>query len=171
MRIDPKFVRYVPPLLQVRTDRGALRFVGRQSNVQLTETALVCEGALLKVGLLGLEVYFRGAMSEWSAVTIPFSRIDEARQVNWPTPRIIAALCVVLCIPTLYGPFIALYLVWRLRGHYRVQYRDKAGVERAVRFRIRDKKIRAEFDRKLQVYRRAAAQVLGEGGAAWERAN
>lgn len=164
MRLDPRLVRYVPPMLQVRTGRGVLRFVGRQSNVQLTETALVCEGALLKVGLLGLEVYFRGAVSEWSAVTIPYSRIDDARQVSWPWPRIVALVCVVLCIPTLWGPFIALYLVWRLRGHYRVRFRDKAGVGRAVRFRIRDKTLRAEFDRKLQAYRRAAAEVLGTGG-------
>ena len=156
MRLDPAGVRYIPPVFDFRLVGGGLRFVGKQNNIQLTETALVCEGRLLKVTLLGLEVYFREALSEWSSVTIPFSRIDDARQVRWPWPRIVAAVCVVLCIPTLWGPFLALYLVWRLRGHYRVRFRDRTGTTRTLRFRIKDRAAREAFDRRLSAFRAAA---------------
>lgn len=174
MRLDPKLVRYVTPF--VRLTGRSPRFVGRENNVQLTETALVFEGDILKLSLLGFEILFRRALSEWSAVTVPYSRIDKARYSNWSVARIIAAVVLVLyvllsvalfltepyhqavtlliiyAVPTV----IAGYVLIRARGRYTVRYRGKDGRRRAILFRIKSKAVAREFDRRLQQYRAAA---------------
>ena len=98
MRLDPRKVRFVAPMFHVGVFGGAVRFVGRENTVHLQETALVAEGNLLKVGLLGLEILFRRALAEWSAVTVPYSRITAARYVRFPLLRVIALVVLALCL-------------------------------------------------------------------------
>lgn len=181
MRLNPKQVRFVAPFVTLGADRGGYRFVGRENNVQLVETALVVEGNLLKVSLLGLEVLFRRALSEWTAVTVPYSRISRARQRNWPLLRLLALLVAVLSAAVaaawlvldsrdvtvwilLYVVLavLAAYCVVRIPGRYEIVFRDKPGRRRVVRFVIRSKKARQDFHRRLVEYR-AAAQGAGGG--------
>lgn len=184
MRLNPKQVRFVSPVLPRGADRGGLRFVGKESNIQLVETALVVEGNLLKVSLLGLEVLFRRVMSEWSAVTIPYSRITHARQRNWPVLRLLALLLMLLSVTVCVGwvvfdfhritmgivvwlvlAFLGGYVTARLPGRYVIRFRDKAGRLRGVKFRIKSKQVRREFDRRLQEYRAAVrASAAGRAG-------
>ena len=99
MKLDPKKVRFVPPFLDLGVFSVGLRFVGRENTVHLLETALTVEGNLLKVGLMGLEILFRRALAEWSALTVPYSRIEQARFVRFPVLRVAALVVAALPFP------------------------------------------------------------------------
>src|SRR5215204_507603 len=98
MRLDPRKVRFVAPLFHVGMFGGAVRFVGKENTVHLQETALVAEGNLLKVGLLGLELLFRRALAEWSTITVPYSRITAVRYVRFPALRVVALVVLAACL-------------------------------------------------------------------------
>ena len=158
------------------------RFAAKGGAVHLTETALVCEGEVYKVSFFGTEGLLRGAVSERTTVTVPYSRIDRARVRRWPAGRVFGAvlLATPLALGALVlategaseaaGAFIAFaiifgppagYLLWRVRPGYVVRFRGRDGTRRAVQFRIRRKAVRAAFAAKMEVYRRAAAQAVG----------
>jgi hypothetical protein len=164
---------------------GAVRFVGRENTVHLQETALVAEGNLLKVGLLGLELLFRRALAEWSAVTIPYSRITAARYVRFPTMRVVALVVLAACvgvpgvafvfnpaagltlsIAALVPALLAVYVTARVGARYVIRFRTRDGRRTKLMFRITSAKLRAEFDRRLREYREAAARYADAGRAA-----
>jgi hypothetical protein len=156
---------------------------GKQNSVQLLETALVVEGYLLKVRLLGLETLFVQSLSEWTTVTVPYSRIGNARYSSfWPlrlgllaAPFVFLALAIGMesyfgeksrAVSWLAAPLAALggislffgpALAWLIKPRYRVEYRAKDGKRTVFAFRIRSKKLRKEFDATLQ-RNRASAQ-------------
>jgi predicted membrane protein len=182
MRLDPKQVRFVRTM-NMSLQSGALQFVGKESNIQLLETALVVEGNLLKVMFLGFERIFRQALAEWTSVTIPFSRIDRAKQINWPPLRAFALILAMLLglgtvlvfldkpsrigvvevtfIPILMA--VCIYVVFRVKGRYEVRYRTKDGRRRRILFTIKSKPIRKEFIRRLNEYRQAAKNRTATG--------
>lgn len=178
MRLDPKLVRYVTPFLSLSNRQ--VRFVGRENNIQLTETALVFEGNLLKLSLFGMELLFRRALAEWTAVTVPYSRIEKAKLTRWPAVRVVALVVVLLCLLfvlavgllqsvdpaagaaglVLVPAVVAGYALVRTRGRFVIRYRTKDGRRLTVLFHIKSKPAAREFDRRLQQYRAAA----GKGG-------
>jgi hypothetical protein len=179
MRLDPKKVRFVLPTLHLGLSSSALRFVGHENTVQLSETALVVEGNLLKVGLLGIEVLFRRALAEWSSVTIPYSRITRARYVRVPFLR---AIAIVLLLLSFAGAALAMaefpelglllgvglgllngFLVIRIPARYVITFRGADGRPVVFMFRITSRKLRREFDRKLEEYRAAARRFESAG--------
>ena len=67
MRLEPKQVRFVAPLVSSTRRVRRIRLVGRQNSVQLLETALVVEGYLLKLTFFfGIEGLFTRTLSEWT---------------------------------------------------------------------------------------------------------
>lgn len=177
LKLDPKKVRFSPPFLDLGIFSVGLRFIGKENSIHLLETALAVEGNLLKVGLMGLEVLFRRALAEWSSVTIPYSRIEKARFGLSPLVRV--ALLVVAGLPWLVGaallavnvdtavltlicaPIVtvpALYVMLRIRARYTIVFRAKNGRRTRLTFRIASAPLRAEFERRLNDYRRSAAR-------------
>ena len=157
MRLDPRKVRFVPPLVPVGLRTESLRFIGKENTVDLQETALVVEGNLLKAGLLGIELLFRRALADWSAVTIPYSRITAVRYVRFPLLRLaaLAFLVVLFAVPTAlaflnpdvlldialvdFGLFLlALYVSIRVPARYAIRFRARDGLppEAAIAPRI-----------------------------------
>lgn len=182
MRLDPAKVRFVASGIEIGlTGQAGLRLVGKENNIQLLETALVVEGGLLKVGLLGLERLFRAALSEWTTVTVPYARIEKARLIRWPATRQFGALLVPLVVflltastlggkgpPDLVAVFLlaplgllGAALVWRVKPQYQVRFRTKDGRRRKFRFRIADRRLARQFDDRLKLYRTAAAGLSG----------
>jgi hypothetical protein len=184
MRLDPKKVRFVPQLFHLGLSEGALRFVGKENTVHLQETALVVEGNLLKVGLLGLEVFFRRALAEWSAITIPYARITKTRFVRFPAMRIIALTVLAACfllpaigfmvnpviglteaIVAVIPALLALYVALRVPARYVIQFRSRNGRRTKLMFRITSTPLRKDFARRLGEYREAADRYADQAGA------
>jgi hypothetical protein len=74
MKLDAKDVKFVGIIPWV--DRRSMRFVGRGNSIQLLETALVIEGNQKTIGLIVVDLLFQQALSEWTTVTIPYSRVE-----------------------------------------------------------------------------------------------
>ena len=184
MRLDPRKVRFVAPMFHVGVFGGAVRFVGRENTVHLQETALVAEGNLLKVGLLGLEILFRRALAEWSAVTVPYSRITAAPYVRFPLLRVIALVVLALCfaippgiavfdwpaglalgIAAIVPALLAVYVAARVSARYVIRFRARDGRKTKLMFRITSAKLRTEFNRRLRENRDAAARYANPDGA------
>lgn len=180
MRLDPTKVRFVAAGFELGlSSQAGLRLVGKENNIQLLETALVVEGTLLKVGLLGLERLFRAALAEWTTVTAPYSRIERARLVRWPIFRLFGLTLLLLAgglaaAGVYFGPgageqafvvstiLLALSgtaLVWRSQRQYEVRFRAKDGRRRKFRFRIADRRLARAFDARLKRYLAAAATL------------
>lgn len=177
MRLDPKKVRFVTPFTALGLFGDAVRFVRGPKTVQLQETALVVEGNVLKVGLLGLEVLFRGALVEWSSVTIPYSRITRVKFARLPLSRAFAVGVLPLWAVAVFvagiGSFAtgvevflygliptlpALYVIARVSPRFVLDFRAKSGRRTRLLFHVRDKKLRGEFAARLAEYREAAAR-------------
>src|SRR5262245_36202943 len=98
MRLDSRQFRFVVPFVSYPR-RKVVRFGGRRGSIQIQETALVVEGELLRFTfIIGLEWLFRRALSEWTTVTVPYSRIDSVRLSRlWPL-RVFTFLFTVIWI-------------------------------------------------------------------------
>ena len=59
--------------------RRRVWFLRRGNTIQLLDTAMVLEGYVQRFSLPILDVFFRRALSEWTTVTIPYSRIVDYR--------------------------------------------------------------------------------------------
>ena len=184
MKLDPKQVRLLTPFLP-GVFRRRLRFTGRRNAVHLQETALVVEGDLMRFHYLGLERLFAGVISEWTTVTVPYSRITRVRFRRNLLVRLallvpvlgLAALMAVgivnsapsegeilLSLGALALPVLGLwFLVWRGLGPtHLVEFRAKDGTPTAITFRVRSKALRKEFDAALARYRDAARRYTTE---------
>jgi hypothetical protein len=82
MKLAGRDVRFSLPFLP---GSRWVRLAGQRNSVQLMETALVVEGNILKLHMLGLERFLIASMSEWTTITVPYSRIRrvELRRYMW----------------------------------------------------------------------------------------
>jgi hypothetical protein len=152
---------------------------GRRCSLHLQEPAMVLEGELLRFRLIfGIEWLFRRALSEWTTITVPYSRIMRVRRSRtWLTSIIlILAICVVLAGPALFilgdvgvfalvamgaAPPLAIvfgYILVRLRSTITVVYRSKGGKRTQVTFWVRKRATRRTFLDTLAAHRAAAVQ-------------
>lgn len=184
MKLDPKQVRLLTPFLPGLT-RRRLRFVGPRNAVQLQETALVIEGDLLRFHYLGFERLFAGAVSEWTTVTIPYSRITRVRYRRKLVLRLAillpvlglagliatgiltgapSAVEVVTALAALALPVgVLVWLVWKGLGPtYMIQFRAKNGTLTEITLRVKSRALRAEFGDALDRYRDAARRFTTE---------
>src|SRR5438477_11584329 len=77
MKIEAKHVLFLPVLPWF--GRHRMTFVGRTNTLQLLDTALVVEGPRRMLALYGVDLFFQQALSEWTMVTVPYSRIERCR--------------------------------------------------------------------------------------------
>src|SRR5262245_52597348 len=92
MKIAAKHVRFVPVMPWFA--RRRLRLIGRANTIQLLETALVIEGLEQTIGLFLIDLLFRGALSEWTTVTVPYSRIVRFKYSRQWLARIVFGVLV-----------------------------------------------------------------------------
>jgi len=125
---------------------------------------LVVDGELLRFTfIIGLEWLFRRALSEWTTLTVPYSRIEAVRLTKrWPL--LVALIVVILAVTALsvltwrYGeivvvvlaagiPLILLmgYINVRVKPSVRIVFRGKDGKRRRLAFVIRNKRLRLPF--------------------------
>lgn len=176
MKLDPQKVKFVSPLSPGVFVRP-LRFVGREKTVQLQETALVVEGNVLKVGLLGIEMLFRRALAEWSSVTVPYSRITRVKYARFPLFRLLALLYLIgwptFSLLVAVGPggvaggltgfligtvpaALAVYVFVRVPPRYVIDFRARDGARTRLMMHVRGTKLRRAFAARLAEYREAA---------------
>jgi hypothetical protein len=179
MKIDPRYVRFMPPFLTL-PGRPRLWFVGRGNTIHLHETAVILEGYLKRLGMPLVDLFFLRVLSEWTTVTVPYSRILSYRFINRRVLRyasfvvvwMLPALCLLTLLwetgdvsPMVYmaillallALLLTLYLRYRLlapRNHLLYQRADGRRV--SVTFRITSRKRQEEFTALLESNRRAA---------------
>ena len=185
MKLNPKHVHFITPFMNLGFSGATPRFVGKEKNVQLRETAFVIEGSILKVSFLGLESFFQfqRAITENSSLTIPYQRMLETRLVRWPLSRVIflilffalpslgcllyfvvpfksdlSGLMTLFFLLCMFGTIMSLYSIARIRPRYQIVYHDKQNKRRSLLFRISSKPLQAQFDQQLQQYLAAARQ-------------
>jgi hypothetical protein len=154
-----------------------LRLSGRQGSVDLQEPALVIEGNLLRFGLFGIEWLFRRALSEWTTVTVPYSRIIAVRRSRAWLVRVLMALVAVLgwaliafsfalapnldALTVVSGVILTVlcgYIIFRLRPKITVVFRTKAERKIRISFLMRKRATRLTFLDALAAHRAAAAR-------------
>jgi hypothetical protein len=187
MKLDPRDVRFVGVLPWF--GRRGLRFVGRGNSVQLLETALVIEGSQKTIGLFLVDLLFQQALSEWTTITVPYSRVESCRFSRMWVAKFVflapialfgvlpcvgltaanaligsglsAAETAMAALPGFGFLLLAIYVVVRFLGarHYLV-FRRADGQRVLTCFRIRKRALRAAFDDRLVANRRAAGGTL-----------
>jgi hypothetical protein len=182
MRLDPKQVRFVTPLVSSSRRVNRLRLIGRQNSVQLLETALVVEGYILKLTFLfGIETLFTRTLSEWTTITVPYSRIRRADYSGmWlvrfacflPTLVYLAVLATFAWaeldfsrlwteptnwLVTVTLVIFGLLLNWLVKSRYLIEYLARDGRRTRFAFKIRSRRLRGQFDAALQRYRQSAS--------------
>jgi hypothetical protein len=188
MKLGPKQVRFVRPFWPALFGR-TLRFAGRRNTIHLQETALVVEGEILRFHYLGLERLIARALSEWTMVTLPYSRIASVRYRSHLGLRL-AILLAAAALSTLAmrlpwtpsGEWTSLDMVadalvavpvvvlagliwWGIRSSYALVFRSKDGARIRLCFVIRSKAQRLAFDTVLGSYREASRVYTRTGVA------
>lgn len=181
MKLDSRHVHFTLPFLTQVTADGPPRFAGKEKTIHLRETAFVVEGGMLKVSFLGLELFFRRAITEYTSLTIPYQRMQETKQIRWPLPRLIflvlmfllpvTAVFLFIGVPTHpsyitamiigylvcgFGTALSVYALIRIRARYEIVYLDKHNKRCRLLFRISSKPILAQFEQTLKQYVDAA---------------
>ncbi len=180
MKVDAKNIRFVAVGPWFR--RRSLQFVGRANTMQLLETALVIEGYRQTIGYPVIDFLFRWALSEWTTVTVPYSRIVYCR---FSGPWFMRGLVCLLVLLPVFGLLISLLiaifvlgkdsgaisvfifaavafplLVWLtfrlLPARYSLKFGLPGGKVGLTRFRIKNRKLRKAFEEKLRENRKAA---------------
>jgi hypothetical protein len=181
VKLDPRSVRFVPPLFA--PFGRSPRLVGRQNTVHLQETALVIEGEVLKQTMPLVDSIFRRALAGWTTITVPYSRIVEHRHLKRRVMRALASLLFLIPILPFVAPlflsrgrdradalavapvgvFVGLTLTglawWLLSPLDRLDFRRADGRRVRVFFRIRRRQVREEFTELLERNRAAAAKA------------
>jgi len=178
MRLDHRHIRFTTPQLTIRRP-NLIRLGGSRGSLNLLETALIAEGELMRFSFLGTEWMFRRALSEWTAVTVPYSRITAVRYSRLVAFRVISILAVasgIAASATLLwglddqglGLLTAAYTVgmaaflgflnWWIKPYCRVNYRGKDGRSYLLAFTFRTKRLRKPFLDALAAHRAAAGQ-------------
>lgn len=177
MRLENRDLRFVVPFATFRP-RRYVRLGGRLGSVQLQETALVAEGELLCFTFIaGIEWLFRRALSQWTAITVPYSRIEAVRLTSlWPLRWFSLIFAVVWLgvfawaawhdderlLPFVVFGFAAVlalgYLNVRLRRAIQICYRMKDR-RRVIAFTVKRKASRSAFIAALERHREAVAEM------------
>jgi hypothetical protein len=181
VKLDPRNVRFVPPLFA--PFGRSPRLGGRQNTLHLQETALVIEGEVLKQTMPIIDSIFRRALAGWTTITVPYSRIVEHRHLRRRVMRVLATLLFLFPVLPFVAPpflsrgrgradafafvpvgvFVGLTLTglawWLLSPLERLDFRRPDGRRVRVFFRIRRRKVREEFTELLRRNRAAAAKA------------
>src|SRR5262249_2821755 len=97
MKLEARHVRFLNVLPWFT--RRRVRFVGGANTLQLLETALVVEGYRQRLFLPVADLLLRQALSEWTTVTVPYSRIVRHRYNR-------KILMRLLVLAVLWGPLL-----------------------------------------------------------------
>jgi hypothetical protein len=178
MRLGPGQVRFTTSFLPTWR-RRTLRLGGRRGAVHLQEPALVLEGEFLRFKLfMGIEWLFRRALSEWTTVTVPYSRIERVRVTRVWRIRLLSLLVIFAAWGGLvataslqagvwmlvFAPVVGVlttvlgYVTVRVGPTIRIDYRTKAGRRTRACFLVHKRLIRAAFVEALAAHRAAAAR-------------
>jgi hypothetical protein len=157
------------------------QFVGNRNTLQLLETALVIEGYRMRFHFVFLDRFFRQPLSEWTTVTVPYSRILRFRHSSRLLLRVLVTgvvwfpvgllLALGLLAPqtdwaevgyylTLLGLLAVVLTVichfWLLAPCNYLWYRQADGRKAILAFWITSRKLQRAFEQQLEGYRRAA---------------
>ncbi len=165
MKIASRNVTFLPSM-PWPTRRG-LNFGRSGSSLHLQETALVVEGCLQRLFFPVLDRFFQQALSEWTAVTVPYSRILQYGYDSRLLARILltSVLCIPLALLGLAGagllvlPMGLLVLVLSLivfSPRSWILYRQADGGKAIICFHIGSSKRRREFEETLEKNRAAS---------------
>jgi len=188
MKLGPKQIRFVRPFWPTLFGR-TLRFAGRRNTIHLQEIALVVEGEVLRFHYLGIERLIGRALSEWTMVTVPYSRIASVRyrshlglriaiviaaaalstlamRLPWTVPsewtKLDAVGDVLVAVPVV---ALAGLVWWGIRSSYALVFRSKDGTRIRLCFRVRSRAHRLAFDTVLRSYREASKAYTRPGVA------
>jgi hypothetical protein len=181
MKIDPRHIRFLAPLPWPTRRRVILH--GRGNTMHLLETALVIEGYRQRLFFPVVDRFLRLALSEWTTVTVPYSRIvrftHERRLVArglallgvWApvTPALVLTAGELLTAPQAAGEeipaLLAMFLgalvlsgllLYLLRPRNSLVYRQADGKRALVVFRIASRKRQKAFAALLERNRETA---------------
>jgi hypothetical protein len=176
MRLDSRQVRFTQSFWPAVRSR-VLRLGGRRGSLHLQEPALVLEGELLRFRLFGVEWLFRRALSEWTTVTVPYSRIVAVRRSRAWLLRCLSVVAIAAAwagaawaysaapdMDPLTSIMVVLvtvpagYVLVRVRPTVTVVYRPKTGRRVRVTFLVRRRATRRAFVEALTAHRAAAAR-------------
>ena len=174
MKLDSRQFRFTVPFATFSA-RRLVKLGGKRGSLHLQETALVAEGELLRFTfIIGLEWLFRRALSEWTMVTVPYSRIQAVRISKlWPLRRSLRTPCRWLDRPHrllveqrrrapimvlgFAGTLLLAYVNLRVRKSIHVEYWRKDRRRRLV-FQIPRRALRESFLKSLRDHQEAARQ-------------
>lgn len=176
VRLENRQVRFIVPFLTLHP-RRVVKLGGRRGGIQLQETAMVVEGELLCFTfIVGLEWLFRRALSQWTTVTVPYSRIESVRVTRlWPLRMLTLSLFAIwlaavsfllwkdedVVAPVLVSGavflMVLLYVNFRVRRSVRILFRGKERLKMLV-FVVRKKFLRQQFLDTLNRHRQAVDQ-------------
>ncbi len=97
MKIEPRHLRFFP--MWPHPWWWRLRFLRNGNSLQIQETGLIVQGHLQKLSMPLLDIFFRSMVSEWTTVTVPYSRILFLRDRSFIVWRVL--LTLVGCLPLL----------------------------------------------------------------------
>jgi hypothetical protein len=187
VKLDPKQIRFRTSFL-AGLSRATVAFAAKRATIHLHETAMVLEGEQLQFQYLGLERFFARAVSEYSTVTVPYSRLTK---VKYRRKLVVRGLLVLIggffTLLTASAQFqnvgradlvgsvvlfslisalvwLVVFLCFRLvPPTYTVEYRNPDRAKRRFTFAIRTRAVRREFDAVLKKYRESAGKFAGGG--------
>jgi hypothetical protein len=178
MKLEGKHVRFLTPSFVWFTRK--LQFVGNRNTMQLLETALVLEGYLMRFFFPVLDRFFRQPLSEWTTVTVPYSRIVRfeyapRRVAHWLLTAVLwlpfafiavaflshqeqqldwAEMAYYLGLPALVLLLLNLLCnYWLLAPRNHLWFRRADGRRVLLVFRIPSRKRRVAFEEQLRAYR------------------
>lgn len=181
MKLETRHVVFLPTFAWFW--QTSLKFVGRANTVQLLDTALVIEGNRQTIGFPVFDFLFKAALSEWTTVTVPYSRIVKCKFTRLWILRVL--LIAVIWMPLLIvfigafgaagpGYYEALMLVlfgagfggvmlyvWMrmLAARFVLVYRAPNGRRMRTAFRVRPRAVRRAFAERLEANRKAVAAL------------
>jgi hypothetical protein len=161
--------------------RERISFVGKSNTLQLLETALVIEGYRQRLFLPLLDRFFRRLLSEWTMVTIPYSRIIRFQysqlwfwRVLFTVPMLLpflvavkheaetpSGMAVLVGLPTLLVACLFHFHV--LHGRNYLLFRQANGRRTLLAFRVRSPRQRKKLQALLERYRQDTRKLLAPG--------
>ncbi len=179
MKIDARQIRFMPS--GMLPTRRRPRLIGKTNTMQLMETALVIEGYQKTIGFPVIDMLFQRALSEFTTLTVPYSRIErfQYRRNLWVRITLLALVwsplslvligainseeswavsLVAFVIPSIVLFALTIYVVNHLFGpRFDLSYRGIDEKLIYLRFRIRPKAVRLAFADRLSSNRVAAS--------------
>jgi hypothetical protein len=160
--------------------RQRLRINHKGGTVQVLETALVVECYIRKLALPVVDYFFSQVLSEWTTITVPYSRIVKFRLVRYllwripltilfwspvllfiaaifTDPKEIAGKILAIGVSGIFALLLTAYLNLRiLTPRFHVVFLNSDGERWLASFRIRRRKDRYAFLQAVEANRTAA---------------